>query len=230
METMRVVLPGDRIQIDHEIDKETVFIGPGLRWQEGVVYATRSGVLRIENRNLYYVDSHQKRFIPRRGEFVIGVIIKKKGDNYLINIAASECATLSDLVFENNSKKARTHLKPGDLIFGKLLEASKDKEPELVPIDIVNCTVGIASLPDNGILFHVPLHVARQIAIPGNSLLKAIAKKIDYTIVVGYNGRVWLKCHSLNNVVTIMNLMMMLEVLTRDEVVKNVHKAFSSLK
>ncbi|KAK3860791.1 hypothetical protein Pcinc_033177 [Petrolisthes cinctipes] len=229
MKEMNVVLPGDRIpQLDPEAHKDTVFIGPGLRCQEGVVYATRSGHLRIANKKLYYIDSHQKRYIPQQGEYVIGIITKKKGDNYLINIAANEYATLSDLLFENNARKARTNLRPGDLIFGKLLVASKDKEPELVSIDIVNNTVGISSLPESGILFHVPLHVARLIANPGNTMLKIIAKKIEYTIVVGYNGRVWLKSQNLNNVVIIMNFVMMLEVFTLDEAEKNVQLALGS--
>ncbi|XP_045611653.2 exosome complex component RRP40 [Procambarus clarkii] len=228
VEVLRIVLPGDEV-LQFNPDEQCIFIGPGLRWQENVICATRSGVLKKTSKNLYYVDTRQKRYIPHKKEFVVGTVQKKMGNNYIIDIGGSEQATISDLVFENFSKKTGKKMKPGDLIFGQLLVANKDMEPELVCIDVFNSSVGIGSLPDGGIVFTLPLHVARLIANPQNSLLLIIARRLKYTILVGFNGRVWLKARRQREMVAIMNCLKMLEVMTLEEVEANVHRFLDSL-
>lgn len=229
MEILRVVLPGDQIlQFNPGEKNDCVYIGPGLRWQENVIFATRSGLLKKTSKNLYYVDSHQKRYVPQRQEFVIGIILKRKGENYLIDIGGSERATISCLAYENTSKKNRKEMKPGDLVFGQLLVANKDMEPELVCIDLNDASVGMGSLPENGIVFTIPLHVARMIVNPHNSFLKIIAKKVQFNIVVGYNGRVWLMAQRQCDMVAVMNCLMMLEVMSLEDAKKQVFKLLDS--
>ncbi|XP_069970229.1 exosome complex component RRP40 [Penaeus vannamei] len=223
--TLRVALPGDEVlQFNPDKDKDRIFIGPGLRWKENIVRATRPGLLKKTTKNLYYVDTHQKRYIPQKREFVIGIVMKKKGDNYVIDIGASDQATISYLAFENASKKTRKEMKLGDLLYGQLLVANKDMEPELVCIDVYNRAVGMGTLPEGGVMFTVPLHVARQIVNPNNPFLKTISKMIKYTIVVGFNGRVWIKAERQREMVAIMNCIAMLEVMPSEEAEKKVVK------
>ncbi|XP_064117112.1 exosome complex component RRP40-like [Macrobrachium nipponense] len=228
-ESLHVVLPGDNIlEFNPEKDRDRIFIGPGLRWQDNVVRATRPGVLKKSDKQLYYVDTHQKRYIPQKREFVIGIVLKKKGDNYIIDIGGSEYATISYLSFENASKKTRKEMKPGDLLYGQLLVANKDMEPELVCIDVYNRAVGMGTLPEGGVMFTVPLHVARKIVDPENPFLLTIGKKINYTIVVGFNGRVWIKAKSQREKVAIMNAFTLLEVMPLKEAVENLFKFLDS--
>lgn len=227
MEVLSVVVPGDQVlEFNPRGNSERITIGPGLRCQENAIVATRSGLLKRTGKNLYYVDSHQKRYVPQKGEFVIGIIVKKKGDNYLIDIGGSEKAVISSLAFENTSKKNRKKLKLGDLVYGQLNVASKDEEPELVCIDFDSKSVGLGALPEDGIYFTQPLHVVRMISDPSNSFLKTIAQRISYTIVVGLNGRVWLMAPRQRDMVAIMNCLMMLEVMPMEEAKK---KLFSLL-
>merc|ERR1711872_774819 len=125
MKEMRVVLPGDFIIDTPSTEQERVCLGPGLRLTDGVIRATRPGMLKTDGRKLYYVDSHQKRYVPQKREFVVGTVIRCKGNSYLIDIGSHEPASLSFLAFENASKKTRTEIKLGDLIYGQLLVASK---------------------------------------------------------------------------------------------------------
>ncbi|XP_047501840.1 exosome complex component RRP40-like [Penaeus chinensis] len=223
--TLRVVLPGDEVlQFNPDKDKDRIFIGPGLRWKENIVRATRPGLLKKTTKNLYYVDTHQKRYIPQKREFVIGIVMKKKGDNYVIDIGASDQATISYLAFENASKKTRKEMKLGDLLYGQLFVANKDMEPELVCIDVYDRAVGMGTLPEGGVMFSVPLHVARQIVNPNNPFLKTMSKMIKYTIVVGFNGRVWIKAERQREMVAIMNCIAMLEVMPSEEAEKKVVK------
>lgn len=228
-EIIGVVLPGDEIlQFNPDVNKERICIGPGLRWEDNVVRATKPGILKKTTKKLYYVDTHQKRYIPQRREFVIGIVLKKKGDYYTIDIGGSEQATISYLSFENASKKTRKEMKPGDLIFGQLLVANKDMEPEMVCIDTYDRAVGMGSLPEGGIMFNVSLHVARLIVNPENPFLLNISKKVQYAIVTGFNGRVWVKAKKQSDMVAIMNCILMLEVMTLKEANDNVFKVFES--
>ena len=224
-----MVLPGDDVlHFNPEESTDRIFIGPGLRWQDNIVRATRTGILKRSGKHLYYVDTHQKRYIPQKREYVIGIVLKKKGENYTIDIGGSEFATISYLSFENASKKNIKEMKPGDLIYGQLLVANKDMEPELVCIDFYNRAVGMGSLPEGGVMFTVPLHVARKIVDPENPFLLQIGKKINYEVVVGFNGRVWVKAKSNREKVAIMNVFTLLEVMPLKEAVENVFRFLDS--
>ncbi|XP_071532191.1 exosome complex component RRP40-like isoform X1 [Panulirus ornatus] len=226
---LQVVLPGDEVlQFNPDGNRECIFIGPGLRWQENIIFATRSGVLKKTSQNLYYIDNHQKRYIPQKREFVIGIILKKNSDNYIIDIGGSEKAKISLMVFENSSKKTRKEMKPGDIIFGQVLVANKDIEPELVCIDVFDNSVGIGALPEDGIMFSIPLHVARMIVNPDNSFLLTISKRIKFKIVVGFNGRVWLKAPRQSDMLAVMNCLLMLEVMPLKEAEWNVFRMIDS--
>lgn len=228
IEALGVVLPGDKVlQLDSEDCAKEIFLGPGLRRHENVVYATRSGPLKKTAQNIYYVDNYQRRYVPLKGQFVVGIIYKKKGDNYIIDIGGSEYATLSLLCFENSSKKGRREMRPGELVFGHLLVAEKDMEPELVCVDVCNDTVGIGPLPEGGLMFTVPLHVTRGILDPQNTLLKKISSLVECTLVVGSNGRVWVLAEEQRHMLAIMNCLKMLEVMTQQEAEQNVYRYFN---
>ena len=116
-----------------------------------------------------------------------------KGNTYLVDIGSHEPATLSYLAFENASKKTRTEMKLGDLIYGQLLVANKDMEPELVCIDFYNQSAGMGVLPEGGLVFTVSLNVARSLVQPENPFLMELAHVISFEMLIGFNGRIWLK-------------------------------------
>ena len=204
-------------------DSDKVFLGPGLRWKDGQVKATRAGQLKKDGRNLYFVDSRQKRYIPQKREFVIGTVVKCKGNVYHVDIGANEPAAISFLAFENASKKTRKHIKLGDLIYGQLLVANKDMEPELVCIDHYNRAVGMGTLPEGGLLFTVPLHVARNILQPQNTFLHQLGKRMSFSVVVGFNGRIWLKANNQFEMIAIMHSISLLEFMSLEEALNKVH-------
>uniref|UniRef100_A0A0P4WFD9 Ribosomal RNA-processing protein 40 n=3 Tax=Scylla TaxID=6760 RepID=A0A0P4WFD9_SCYOL len=228
IETLGVVLPGDKVlQLDSEDCMKEIFLGPGLRRHENNVYATRSGPLKKTTQNIYYIDNYQRRYIPLKGQFVVGIVYKKKGDNYIIDIGGSEYALLSLLCFENAPKKARKEMRPGELVFGQLLVAERDMEPELVCLDVCNDAVGIGPLPEGGLMFTVPLHVTREILDPQNTLLKKISSLVECTVVVGSNGRVWVLAQEQRHMLAIMNCLKMLEVMSKHEAEQNVYRYFN---
>lgn len=209
---MRAVLPGDEVmRYDPETSRERIVIGPGLRWEDGTVRVAKAGLLKKMKRDLYFVDTHQKRYVPQRREYIIGIVVKKMGDLYKVDIGASEPATISFLSFENASKKTKQQLSLGDLVYGQLIVANKHMEPELVCIDAYDRAMGMGVLPEGGVMFNVPLHVAREIINPGSPFLLTLSQKVKYTIVVGMNGRVWVKASRHQDMMALMNCILMLE-------------------
>lgn len=232
MAAMRVVMPGDiimELQSAPRDESERLYLGPGLRWKDGIVRATRCGLLKKDGRNLYFVDCHQKRYIPQKREFVIGTVIKCKGSTYLVDIGGHEPASISFLAFENASKKTRQELKLGDLIYGQLLVANKDMEPELVCINFYNRAVGMGTLPEGGLLFTVPIHVARSLIQPENPFLLELGTRLSFSIVVGFNGRIWVKAKDLSEMTALMHAVAMLECMPIKEAVQKAQDVIDSV-
>ena len=67
-------------------------------------------MLRRRDPGWYWVDCHQKRYVPTRGENVIGVVLAKAGDTFKVDIGTSEAASLSYLAFEGATKKNRPNV------------------------------------------------------------------------------------------------------------------------
>ncbi|XP_035721714.1 exosome complex component RRP40-like isoform X3 [Vespa mandarinia] len=131
-----VVMPGDIVKDIFKNDiKETVVLGPGLRREADTVFICKAGILKKRPPAVYYVNNYQKRYVPTRGENVIGIVIQKVGDIFKVDIGAKESAALSYLAFEGATKKNRPDIQVGDIVFAKLLVAIKDMEPELVCVD-----------------------------------------------------------------------------------------------
>lgn len=199
-----VVLPGDVVTELSELSEgEKVVLGPGLRRDTDGVMVTKCGILRKKDNRTYWVDNRQKRYIPTRGENVIGTVTAKMGDFFKVDIGGSEQASLSYLSFEGATKRNRPNVQVGSLIYAKLLVASKDMEPELVCVDGNGKSMGLGVLPDGGYVFHVPLHLVRRLLSQECNLMKTIGARIPFEAAVGMNGRVWVKSQSAEKTISI---------------------------
>ena len=66
---------------------------------------------------------------------MIGVVVGKGGDTFRVDIGSADTASLSFMAFEGATKKNRPNIAVGDVVYAKLLVASRDMEPELVCVD-----------------------------------------------------------------------------------------------
>ena len=76
--------------IDEIPDEKKVILGPGLT-REGVqVRAVKCGILKAKglsgNHPTFWIDTHNKRYVPVKGENVIGIVTAKGGDNFRVDI------------------------------------------------------------------------------------------------------------------------------------------------
>ncbi|KAG8228680.1 hypothetical protein J437_LFUL008668 [Ladona fulva] len=213
-----VVVPGDIAEEISRVKSETkCVLGPGLRRFSENVIVCKSGIFRKKNPNTYWVDSHQRKYIPVRGESVVGVVVNKSGDIFKVDIGASELASLAYTSFEGATKKNRPDVKLGDVLYAKLKIASLDMEPELECVDSKGKQSGMGVVADDGFLFTCSINVVRKILSPKCPLLKTLGKEIPHEIAVGMNGKVWLKARSIKETIALANAILATEYITNEE-------------
>lgn len=88
-----VVMPGYTVSEAEEISKQNkkVVLGNGLRSENETVKVTKSGLL-CKRKNIFYVDSYQKRYMPAKNDSVIGIVQSKTTEFFWVDINSSEPA------------------------------------------------------------------------------------------------------------------------------------------
>lgn len=200
-----ILLPGD-VPTNLKSFNGALLLGPGLRrhpTEQNAVVVTKCGTFCHKPPNVYWINTQQKRYIPKVGETVVGVVVAKRGDILKIDIEGSELASLSIYSFEGATKKQKPDVQIGDAVFAKLLSASREMEPELVCVDSLFKAGRLGLLSNDGFVFNIGLNFAGRLLRIGNSLLKTLGKTMHYEIAVGMNGKVWVNAKHLNDVDTI---------------------------
>ena len=82
---------------------------------------------------------------------------------FQVDIGTSEPATLSYLAFEGATKKNKPSINNGDVVYAKIVTASKDMEPELVCVDAYGNKAGLGQL--TGTVTNMTLKVTSMILI-----------------------------------------------------------------
>ncbi|XP_055598623.1 exosome complex component RRP40 [Uranotaenia lowii] len=207
------VLPGFRVQEAIELAKanKNVILGPGLRQdRDDLVLVCKSGVLRKKAPNTFWVDCHQKRYVPNRAEIVIGIVTQKAGDIFRVDIGASEPASLSYMAFEGATKKNRPDVSVGDAICARLLIANRDLEPELICVDS-HGKKGKLGVLQEGFVFNCSINLVRKILNPKCTFLDLLAKEMAFEMAAGMNGRIWIKGKTVKQTIAIGNAILAVE-------------------
>ena len=117
----------------------------------------------------------------------------------------------------------------GDVIYAKLVTASKDMEGELVCVDAYGKKAGLGILSGGGFLFHIPLHLVRKLLHPSCALLKKLGETIPFEIAVGMNGRIWARAKTPKETICLANAIWASEHMTNPEMIAMVEKLSDAL-
>lgn len=199
------VFPGDIINDVKSIRGITI-IGPGLRQNEekpNTLFVSQAGKLCFKEPNTYWIEGKRHRYIPKKGDLVVGVIVKKVGDTLKVDIGSAEFASLSMLAFEGATKKQKRDVQVGDVVYAKLLNAHREMEPELVCIDSYFKAGKLGILSNDGFLVNISLSFTQRLLDIENPLLRTLGKKIPYEVVLGVNGKMWLIARKCKDVITL---------------------------
>lgn len=210
-ENTNVIMPGERVRVVEDAAKnKRVILGPGLRRLDDKVVASKAGPLRHKDPNTFWVDNYQRRYVPARGDLIIGIVKARVGDLYRVDIGSADTAAISYLAFEAATKKNRPDLNPGDLIYARVLNANADIEPELVCVNS-NGKRGKLGVLQDGFFFKCSLNLARLLLRESCPVFTALTDELPFEIAVGVNGRIWVKAHSMRETVGLANAIMSLE-------------------
>ncbi|XP_028272794.1 exosome complex component RRP40 [Parambassis ranga] len=220
-----VLVPGDEFsfQADDTISlsgpakPEKVVCGPGLRRSGDRLLVSKSGVLRHKQPNVFWIDSQQRRYVPAKGETVIGIVTAKSGDVFKVDVGGSEQASLSYLAFEGATKRNRPNVQVGDLVFAQFIIANKDMEPELVCMDSSGRANGMGVFGGGGLLFTVSLGLVRRLLSPHNEVRADLEQLFPCELVVGMNGRVWTRASTVQQTLIIANLLQSCDTMTSQQ-------------
>ncbi|KFO35406.1 exosome complex component RRP40 [Fukomys damarensis] len=200
-----------------------VVCGPGLRRCGDRLLVTKCGRLRHKESGsgssggIYWVDSQQKRYVPVKGDHVIGIVTAKSGDIFKVDVGGSEPASLSYLAFEGATKRNRPNVQVGDLIYGQFVVANKDMEPEMVCIDSCGRANGMGVIGQDGLLFKVTLGLIRKLLAPDCEIIQEVGKLYPLEIVFGMNGRIWVKAKTIQQTLILANILEACEHMTTDQ-------------
>ncbi|XP_070505076.1 exosome complex component RRP40 [Chironomus tepperi] len=214
-----VVMPGYIIQEADDLVKESkkVVLGNGLRLENDSAVSSKSGLL-CKRKNIFYVDSYQKKYIPAKNDNVIGIIQSKTPEFFWVDISYSELAILPYLAFEGATKKNRPEINVGDLVYAKVVLANPDLEAELVCVDSTGKKGKLGELKD-GLMFPCSINLIRKILNDKCNLLHLLSKECPYELVAGINGRIWINTKSLRTT-----------ILLRDTILEAEHTAYNKMK
>jgi exosome complex component RRP40 len=121
------------------------------------------------------------------------------------------------------------HLFLGDVVYAKIVTASKDMEAELVCVDAYGKKSGLGQLENGGFLFSVPLHLVRKMLSPESVLLKKLGQTLKFEIAVGMNGRIWVRTTHPKDTICIANAIWAAEHMTNSEITAMVSKLADAL-
>ncbi|KAK9804839.1 hypothetical protein WJX72_008204 [[Myrmecia] bisecta] len=209
----KVVLPGDNLL--SLPDQGVIRVGAGLRQSEGYLQSIKPGVLKQTKSGKYWIEGRQKRYIPAVDDVVVGVVSDRQGDNFAVDINGPFPAALPVLAFEGATRRNRPNLQEGDLVYARVTTAYRDADPELSCVDASGKSAGFGPLKD-GYLFTCTNALCRQLlSSPPPAVLLALGKSLQFEIVVGMNGRVWVNSPNCATTVLVSNAVLNSEFLSQ---------------
>ncbi|MBI2085448.1 MAG: RNA-binding protein [Candidatus Aenigmarchaeota archaeon] len=186
------------------LKNERDLVVPGEILAEGLDYLPGYGAFRegdkILAKNVGMVSIHERNigvnalagvYMPKAGDKVIAEVLDVQMSTWFLDISAPYDASLSigeasEEYVERGADLSRI-IDVGDLLYAKIVSVSKYKNIQLTMKDVM-----CKKLRGGKIVSITPSKVPRLIGKAG-SMISMIKEKTGCNIVIGQNGRVWIK-------------------------------------
>jgi len=167
--TKRLVIPGELVTEERKKLGSHVFV------REGKIYSDSMGLVNDEA-DFASVVPLEGKYMPQQNDVIIGVITAERFAGYSVDINSFYPSFVS-------KKELREVLKPGSIISAKIMKVNELNEVEL----------GSIRLFFGGEIIQVsPVKIPRVIGKEG-SMLNILRDGTGSNIIVGRNGRLWVK-------------------------------------
>jgi exosome complex component RRP4 len=195
----RVVVPGDFIS--DEVNRA----GEGTYVDEGKVYAMNYGI--VNDRGVINVVAISGKYVPTRGDVVIGKVVEISYPFWIVDIASPYEARLHTSDFARGAERRidfsnmSNYLDLGDLIIAKVLEVDALMRIDLGLKDEIK-------IGNRGRLIEISHTKVPRVIGRSGSMIKMLKEKCKCFIFIAKNGRIWIKGQEENmNLATQMILM-----------------------
>ncbi len=176
-----IVVPGDMLGEDPKL------AGIGTYVQDGRVYSANYGL--VDRRTNIKVRPLSGRYIPARGDLVIGKVVDMTFSNWFADINAPYEGMLHISEFPERVDPANMakYLHVGELIIARVADVDPTMKVELTMRD-----EQLRVLKQGRVIDISHVKIPRVIGRNG-SMISMLKKDLNVSIFVGQNGRIWLK-------------------------------------
>jgi len=182
MDTKRIVLPGDQIEIAQDRPRNGVH-----KCGEQEFCSSYFGIVQAGNGFVDVVPFYG-RYVPRRGDKVIGKVIDIGPSMWTIDINSAYLTMLhsNDSPWRVSSGDLKRYLSLGDYVYAKVMTLNELKESWITLRD-----VGLRKL-EGGHIISVPSPKVPRIIGKGGNMVNMIKDATSTRIVLGQNGLIWI--------------------------------------
>ncbi len=181
-----MVVPGDVLYEGDELTAED-----GTFEKEGRIRAKYLGAVRVSHGDSVSVIPKQNPYNPEKGDLVIGEIVRVGPSNWNVDIGCPYDAFMHvnaavDEYVDHDDDISQWY-DMGDLLVGKIKAVTKGKDVKM-SMDHPNAR----KLSGGRVITVAPAKVPRIIG-SGGSMVELIKENTGAKIIIGQNGRIWLK-------------------------------------
>lgn len=229
----KIFFPGDLLQFREESNKSRkIKLDEGLvpferckKKNKHVVLISKVGKLKRNNQKLWSVKNSLKKYLPRQDDSVVGIIKEARSWEVMVEVGASKLAKLSLLAFEGATKRNKPMLEVGSVLYCRLIQVSKDLQPELSckhPCFKQDWVTGQSIYGElkGGYVINLDLGWIERLLQPDSFVLKEIAKYFKYEVALGFNGMVWIKAQTIKDTIIISNILQNAHGLSNENIVE----------
>ncbi|KAK8789823.1 hypothetical protein WA158_006603 [Blastocystis sp. Blastoise] len=139
-----------------------------------------------------------KYYIPKVGDCIIGTVINRFAEDYILDINASYSGRLAETAFEGATKRNKPFIEVGSLIYCRVQRALPGMQPELTCIAASGLRKDWASGETlfgelkQGYCFKTDSETIHQLTKGTSELLKILGSTIPFEIAIGMNNYIWM--------------------------------------
>lgn len=186
-----LVIPGDGIIASACTSGSEAAVIDGVLRATVVCYAeNKAGVLSLSSR-------FARLYTPYEGDSVVGIIIEKTMDGYIVDIRAALPAFIGATAFLGASRKNPVLLKPGDAIYARITSAHLGAQPQLTCA--IDGHMALNTVSTHGRVVYGTLATG----VDAGLLFKKLSKMIPFKGFAGPNGLIWVAGATLYDSITV---------------------------
>lgn len=165
----QIVVPGEIVTDERKRLGQHVFM------ESGKIYSDTLGLVSIEDGSVSVVPL-QGKYMPLKGDLIVGVVAQEKFAGYIVDINSFYFSFVP-------KSETREQLKVGTIVSAKIIDVNEINEADLSDIRVFygGEIVSISSVK-------VPRVIGKN-----GSMLDVLKKGTGCNVLVGRNGRIWVK-------------------------------------